>query len=121
MLTVDTMDDCEASIWTPRFHRIRGTMEERLEIIEGLLTRNKAENAERLARMVIAEFTRAALNKRVITALGYLTRAIAAKKASVPLVHNVRDYILRLRTNPEREFLRRALPTVSGPGQGSEQ
>lgn len=92
-----------------------------LEIIEGLLTRNKAETAERLARMVIAEFTRAQLNKRAITALGYLTRVIAVREASVPLVQNVRDYILALRTNPEREFPRRVLPTASGPGQGSEQ
>ena len=88
-----------------------------LEIIEGLLTRNKPEDAERLARMVIAEFSRAGLNNRAITALGYLTRAIAAKQASVPLVQNVREYILSLRTNPEREFLRRT--TVSDPG--SEQ
>jgi tetratricopeptide (TPR) repeat protein len=77
-----------------------------LEIIEGFLTRNKPEDAERLARMVIQEFTRAKLNKRAIIALGYLSRAIAAKKATVPLVQNVRDYILSLRTNPEREFLR---------------
>jgi len=83
-----------------------------LEIIEGLLTRNKPEDAERLARMVIAEFTRANLNNRAITALGYLTRAIGAKQASAPLVQNVREYILSLRTNPEREFLRRT--TVSG-------
>jgi hypothetical protein len=68
--------------------------------------------------MVIAEFSRARLNKRAITALGYLSRAIAAKKASVPLVRNVRDYILALRTNPEREFLR-TTTTVSVPG--SEQ
>lgn len=89
-----------------------------LEIIEGLLTRNKPDHAERLARMVIQEFSRAKLNKRAITALGYLSRALAAKKASVPLVHNVRDYILSLRTNPEREFPGRTA-TVSGPG--SEQ
>jgi tetratricopeptide (TPR) repeat protein len=78
-----------------------------LEIIDGLLTRNKPQDAERLARMVIQEFSRAKLNKRAITALGYLSRAIAAKKASVPLVRSVREYILSLRTNPEREFLRR--------------
>jgi len=89
-----------------------------LEIIEGLLTRNKPQEAERLARMVIAEFGRARLNKRAITALGYLSRAIAAKKASVPLVRNVRDYILALRTNPEREFLR---TTTTVSVRGSEQ
>lgn len=85
-----------------------------LEIIEGLLAQDKPEQAEQLARRVIQEFTRARLNKRAITALGYLSRAIAAKKASAPLVQNVREYILSLRTNPEREFLR-LRPTVSGP------
>jgi tetratricopeptide (TPR) repeat protein len=67
-----------------------------LEIIEGYLTRKKHDAAERLARQVIQEFSRAKLNKRAITALGYLSRALAAKKASVPLVHNVRAYILSL-------------------------
>jgi hypothetical protein len=59
---------------------------------------------------------RAKLNKRAIIALGYLSRALAAKRASVPLVHNVRDYILSLRTNPKREFLAGAM--ASGPGSG---
>lgn len=86
-----------------------------LEIIEGMLTRNRFAEAERLARMVIQEFTRARLNKRAISALGYLARALAAKKASIPLVHNVRNYILSLRTHPEREFLQ-LRTTVSGPG-----
>lgn len=86
-----------------------------LEIIEGLLTRNKPEDAERLARIVIGEFSRARLNKRAITALGYLSRALAAKKASIPLVQNVRDYILSLRTNPEREFLRSSNVRESEP------
>jgi tetratricopeptide (TPR) repeat protein len=87
-----------------------------LEIIEGMLARHKFAEAERLARMVVHEFTRAKLNKRAITALGYLSRALAAKRASTPLVRNVREYILSLRTNPEREFLQ--LATVWGPGSG---
>jgi len=51
-----------------------------LEIIEGLLTRNKPQDAERLARMVIAEFSRAQLNQRAITALGYLSRTIYRRR-----------------------------------------
>ena len=89
-----------------------------LEIVEGFLSQNKPEDAEHLARRVIEEFTRAKLNKRAIIALGYLSRAIAAKRASVPLVHNVRDYILSLRTNPKREFPGR---TATASARGSEQ
>ncbi|HYI12559.1 MAG TPA: tetratricopeptide repeat protein [Thermoanaerobaculia bacterium] len=75
-----------------------------LEIIEGMLRQGKAAQAETLARMVIAEFTSAGLNTRAITALGYLTEAIATKQATTKLVTDVREYILSLRTTPEREF-----------------
>ncbi|HVE70759.1 MAG TPA: tetratricopeptide repeat protein [Thermoanaerobaculia bacterium] len=75
-----------------------------LEIVDALLARSAAGDAEALARQIIVEFTAAALNQRAISALGYLTEAIAARKASRDLVTTVREYIVSLRTSPERPF-----------------
>jgi tetratricopeptide (TPR) repeat protein len=75
-----------------------------LEIVEALLTRGDAAAAETLARQIIAEFSAASLNQRAISALGYLTEAIAARKASTDMVTTVREYIVSLRTSPERTF-----------------
>ena len=86
----------------------RGLIEEAglcgLEMVEGLLMRGDAGTAENLARQLIAEFTAASLNKRAITALGHLKEAIAARRASTATIANVRDYIVSLRSKPEREF-----------------
>jgi tetratricopeptide (TPR) repeat protein len=76
-----------------------------LQMVEGLLELRKGPEAERLARTIVSEFTAAGLSKRAIEALGYLTEAIAAKSATVSLAGNVREYILSLRTEPEREFV----------------
>lgn len=75
-----------------------------LEIVDGMLARNDGDDAVHLARQIIAEFTAATLNKRAITALGYLEQAIAARRASARTVAHVRDYIVSLRISPEREF-----------------
>lgn len=75
-----------------------------LEIVEAHLVRGNAAEAEALARQIITEFTAASLNRRAINALGYLTEAIAARKASQQMVTHVREYIVSLRTSPEREF-----------------
>ncbi len=75
-----------------------------LDIVEALLARGSAREAEHLARAVIAEFTAATLNTRAITALGYLSEAIAARKASAATVANVRQYITSLKKEPNREF-----------------
>jgi tetratricopeptide (TPR) repeat protein len=75
-----------------------------LEIVEAYLLRGDAAAAEALARQIITEFTAASLNRRAIGALGYLTEAIAARKASTQTVADVREYIVSLRTSPEREF-----------------
>ena len=76
-----------------------------LEIVDALLVRGSAGDAEALARQIIAEFTTASLNQRAISALGYLTEAIAARKASRDMVTTVREYIVSLRTSPERTFV----------------
>lgn len=61
-------------------------------------------DAEVLAKTIISEFTAASLNTRAITALGYLTEAIAAYTAKPKMATTVREYVLSLRTSPEREF-----------------
>lgn len=76
-----------------------------LEIVDGLLLRDDAREAVALSRRIIAEFTAASLSKRAIHALGYLQEAIATRRASSTTVANVRDYIISLRTSPEREFV----------------
>lgn len=84
-----------------------------LEIVEGMLALGNFTGAEMLSRKIIAEFMKAGLNKRAISALGYLREAIASSKASTALASTVREYIVSLRTTPERDFLPRQL-TVSG-------
>ena len=76
-----------------------------LEIVEGLLLRCDPAEAATLAREIIGEFTTASLSKRAISALGYLEEAIAARWASTTTVAHVREYIVSLRTSPEREFV----------------
>jgi tetratricopeptide (TPR) repeat protein len=75
-----------------------------LEIVEAMLSLGHASQAETLARMVISEFTAARLNTRAISALGYLAEAIAAKTAQPALATDVREYIVSLRTAPERDY-----------------
>ena len=75
-----------------------------LEIVEALLLLGRASAAETLARKIVQEFMLARLNSRAIAALGYLSETIAARKAAPSLAVHVREYILSLRTKPEREF-----------------
>lgn len=76
-----------------------------LDIVEALLTSNMAAEAEQLARRIINEFTAAQLNTRAITALGYLSEVIAARRASAATAANVRQYIYSLRKEPDRAFV----------------
>lgn len=75
-----------------------------LLMVEALLLESEAEKAERLARTIMNEFLAASLNTRAMTALGYLTEAIANRKASPKHASHVYQYVLSLRTEPEREF-----------------
>ncbi len=52
-----------------------------LEMVEALLLLHRSEDAERLARTIVSEFSVAGLSMRAITALGYLSETIAARKA----------------------------------------
>jgi len=75
-----------------------------LEVVDAMLALGKASQAENLARRIIAEFTKADLNTRAITALGYLAEAIANRDVPENLVTRVQEYIVSLRTRPERDF-----------------
>jgi predicted lipid-binding transport protein (Tim44 family) len=75
-----------------------------LDIVEAYLAGDAAGEAEVLARQILREFTAARLNARAITALGYLSEAILARRASIATVDNVRQFIHRLRTEPDAEF-----------------
>lgn len=87
-----------------------------LEIVEGMLVLGRTSAAETLAYKIVGEFTIAGLSGRAIGALGYLTEAITANRASATLVTEVREYIVSLRTSPERDFQRPAL-RASAPEQ----
>lgn len=76
-----------------------------LDIVEAHLAREAAIEAEAFAWQIVREFTAAHLNARAITALGYLSEAIAARKASAATVENVRHFIRSLRRTPEAEFV----------------
>lgn len=76
-----------------------------LEIVEALLVRGASIEAEAFARQIVREFTAAQLNVRAVTALSYLSEAIAARKASAATVENVRVYIRALRLEPDIEFV----------------
>src|SRR5829696_522273 len=53
-----------------------------LEAVQALVNLGDANDAEMLARQIIREFSNANLNTRAISALGYLTEAVAARTAS---------------------------------------
>jgi|ERR1044071_651539 tetratricopeptide (TPR) repeat protein len=76
-----------------------------LDIVEAQLMRGAPAEAEAFARQIVREFTAARLNARAITALGYLSEAIAARKASEATVRNVSRFIRALRENPALEFV----------------
>jgi tetratricopeptide (TPR) repeat protein len=75
-----------------------------LEIVVAMLALRDSTAAEALARTIMNEFLAASLNARAITALGYLSEAIAERKASPELAVHIQAYVLSLRTAPEREF-----------------
>jgi tetratricopeptide (TPR) repeat protein len=82
-----------------------------LDMVEGMLLLGQNQQAESLSRTIINEFLAASLSTRAITALGYLAEAIAANEATPKHAVQVREYVLSLRTTPEREFTTLKLTT----------
>jgi len=76
-----------------------------LEIAEGLLARGDADEAARIARDMVDEFTAANLNQRALAALSYLEEAIARSAASPAVVRHVHAYLEALRIDPTHEFV----------------
>lgn len=75
-----------------------------LDMVEGMLLAEELETAETLARTITNEFLAAGLSSRAVTALGYLSEAISTSRASAEMAAEVREYVLSLRTTPEREL-----------------
>jgi tetratricopeptide (TPR) repeat protein len=75
-----------------------------LDIVDAYLSRGSIVEAEALAREIVREFIAAQLNARAITALGYLSEVIASRAASRAIVQNVREFIRKLRVEPDAEF-----------------
>lgn len=75
-----------------------------LEIVEGLLGLENDSAAETLARKIVREFELAGLNKRAVQALRVLTEILENRTASIGNVRQIHEYIVSLRTNPERDF-----------------
>lgn len=82
-----------------------------LDIVAALLILNRPGEAEQLARKIVHEFTVAKLNSRAILALSHLSDAITANNASLEMALDTREYILSLRSHPEREL-------STGPSDG---
>jgi hypothetical protein len=75
-----------------------------LTIVQALLLLERVPEAQNLARKIVHEFVDAELNRRAVTALGYLAEAISNRNATASLASDVREYVISLRTTPEREF-----------------
>jgi hypothetical protein len=75
-----------------------------LEMVEGMFLAGEPERAEPLARTIMNEFLAAGLSSRAVAALGYLSEAIATRRASAGMAAKIREYVLSLRKTPEREF-----------------
>jgi len=75
-----------------------------LDMVEGMLLAGEPAKAETLARTITNEFLAAGLSSRAVTALGYLSEAISTRQASAETAAEVREYVLSLRTTPEREL-----------------
>lgn len=85
-----------------------GTVEEAglcgLASVEGMLILRQVSRGERLARKIVSEYVRATLNPNAIAAVESLVEAIAARTASPSQVGELREFVVSLRTSPDREF-----------------
>jgi tetratricopeptide (TPR) repeat protein len=75
-----------------------------LAIVQALLLLERVPEAENLARKILHEFVTAELNQRAVTALAYLVEAVSNRNATPSLANEVREYVISLRTTPERDF-----------------
>lgn len=75
-----------------------------LELAEALLTVGQPEEVPAICRDLIAQFTRAGMTSRSITALSFLREAVAVGHASTSLVKHVHDFLRELPAEQPRLF-----------------
>jgi tetratricopeptide (TPR) repeat protein len=75
-----------------------------LELAEALLTLNQADEVPAICRDLIAQFTRAGMTSRAITALSFLREAVALGHASTSLVRHVHAFLRELPAEQPRLF-----------------
>ena len=75
-----------------------------LELAEALLTIGQPEEVPAICRDLIAQFTRAGMTSRAITALSFLREAVALGHASKSLVRHVYDFLRELPAEQPRLY-----------------
>lgn len=75
-----------------------------LELVEAFIALDQPYEALRMVEEVLAEFRRAGLNDRAMTALAYLRDLVTTQRSGAVLRH-VRAYLEDLRRNPLRVFV----------------
>lgn len=83
-----------------------------LELAEALVTTNQASEVPAICRNLIAQFTRAGMSSRAITALSFLREAVAIGQASTSIVRHVHAFLRQLPSEQPRLFA--APPTGFG-------
>jgi tetratricopeptide (TPR) repeat protein len=83
-----------------------------VELAEALLATNQSEEVPAICRDVIAQFTRAGMASRAITALSFLREAVAIGQASTSIVRHVHAFLRELPAEQPRLFA--APPTGYG-------
>jgi tetratricopeptide (TPR) repeat protein len=67
-----------------------------LDIVGGMILAGEPERAEPLARTIMNEFLAAGLDFRAVAALGYLSEAIAIRRASAEMANDIREFVKEL-------------------------
>jgi tetratricopeptide (TPR) repeat protein len=75
-----------------------------LELAEALLVTGQTDEVPGICRDIIAQFTRAGMASRAITALSFLREAVAIGQASTSIVRHVREFLRELPTEQPRLF-----------------
>jgi len=83
-----------------------------LEIAEMLLVRGESAEVPAICRDLVAQFTRAGMASRAITALSFLREAVAIGQGTPSLVRHVHDFLRELPAEQPRMFA----PPPLGPG-----
>lgn len=75
-----------------------------LELAEALLLAGQAAEVPAICRNIVAQFTRAGMTSRAITALSFLREAVALGQANPSLVRHVHDFLRELPAEQPRLF-----------------